>query len=79
MLTAWLADDHVVVVAIGPHDQSALDISDLLLDALDIDLPDDERTKPPCCDDEGIPPADHDTAESIADAGDNLARRRRRR
>lgn len=78
MITAWLASDHAVVVAIGPHDQSALDIYELLLDALGIDLPDAERSKPPCCDDEGNPPTDHDTAESIGDAIDNLARRRRR-
>ena len=79
MITAWLADDHVVVVAIGPHNRSALDVYQLILDALEAEVPEDERDKPPCCDDEGQPPADADTASLIADAVDNLARRSRRR
>lgn len=79
MITVWLDDDHAVVVAIGPHDGSAVDVYKLLLDALGADVPEAEREKPPCCDDEGKPPADHDTAETIADSIDNLARRRRRR
>ena len=77
MITAWLADDHAVVIAIGPHDQSAVDVYTLLLNALGIDLPDSERSTPPCCDGDGHPPADQEAAESISDAVDNLVRRRR--
>jgi hypothetical protein len=36
MLTAWLANDHACVLAIGPHDRSASDIYDLLLEALGV-------------------------------------------
>jgi hypothetical protein len=79
VITAWLADDHAVVVAIGPHDGSVLDVYRLVLEALGIDAPGDERAKPPCCDDAGSAPVDRASAESVADAIDNLARIRRRR
>ena len=79
LITAWLTEDHAVVVTIGPHDRSAGDVYELLLLALDAELPTEERSKPPCCDDDGKPPADPQAAESIADAVDTIARARRRR
>jgi len=79
MLTAWLADDHAVVVSIGPHDRSASDVYDLLLEALGVDIPDDERTKPLCCDELGLPPKNFDAATAIVDAVENLAKQRQRR
>lgn len=79
MLTAWPADDHAIVVAIGPHDATAGDVYTALLDALALEIPDDERRKPPCCDEEGQPPADEEVAALISEAIDRLARRTRRR
>jgi hypothetical protein len=75
MLTAWPADDEVIVLAIARHDTSAEDVYATLLAALDLAVPDEERQKPPCCDDEGNPPANEATALEIADA---LTRHRRR-
>jgi hypothetical protein len=79
MLTAWLANDHACVLAIGPHDQSASNIYDLLLQALGVTVPEDERTKPSCCDEHGLAPANPHIASAIVDAVENLARQRRRR
>jgi hypothetical protein len=79
MLTAWVAADHVVVLAIGPHDRSASDVYDLLLEALGVDVPDEERMKPTCCDELGLPPKGSDAATAIVDAVENLAKQRRRR
>jgi hypothetical protein len=78
MLTAWLAEDHAVVVAVGRHDQSSGDVYTLLLGALGLEVPDDEREKPPCCDEAGQPPADLVVAADITDALERLARSRRR-
>jgi len=78
MLTAWPAPDHAIVLAIGPHNRSNTDVYGLLLAAQDLKLRDDERTKPPCCDAAGEPPADSDAATAIIEALDGLARRRQR-
>jgi hypothetical protein len=77
MLTAWSAPDHAIVLAIGPHDRTAADVYELLVAALDGEVPDEERTKPPCCDEAGTAPADPDTATAIVDALDALSKRRR--
>lgn len=79
MLTAWPAYEHAVVLAIGPHDGSAVDVYDLLLAALDIDVPAEERTKPSCCDELGAPPTSRATAEALVAAVETLARQRRQR
>jgi hypothetical protein len=79
MLTAWLADNHACVLAIGPHDRSASDVYDLLLEALGVNVSDDARTKPSCCDEHGLPPTNHNAATTIVDAVENLAKQRRRR
>ena len=78
-IVAWPSLDAAVVIAIGPHDQSVNDIYQLILAALEIDMPEAERQKPPCCDDLDEPPADPETAELIAAAIDALRRRSRRR
>ena len=49
----------------------------LLLAALDLDVPADERGKPSCCDTEGLPPADAELATEIADAVTRIGRNRR--
>ena len=79
MLTAWPAPDRVVILAVGPHDRSAADVYALLLDALAVEVPADERTKPPCCDELGEPPADAEVAEALAAAVSALPPRPRRR
>lgn len=78
-ITAWPSTDHAVVIAVGPHDQSNADVYQLLLSALEIDMPEDQRLKPPCCDDLGEPPVDPEAAERIVGAIQALARRTRRR
>jgi hypothetical protein len=78
MLIAWSAADHAVVIAVGPHNRSSNDVYALLLEALDLEVPTDERDKPPCCDEEGLPPADAEVAEEIAGAIKRLRRARRR-
>jgi hypothetical protein len=78
-LTVWHAEDHATVIAVGPHGQTAGDVYVALLGALELDVPDAERQKPPCCDDEGQPPSDEEVAALISDAIDRLVRRSRRR
>ncbi len=78
MLVAWPATDHAVVIAIGRHDSSAEDVYAILLAALDLDVPEEERMKPPCCDAQRLPPADDAIATEIADAIARHHRTRRR-
>lgn len=79
MLTAWPAADSVVILAVGPHDRSAQDIYELLLAAVEVEVPAQERSKPPCCDELGEPPADVALAQALAAAVSALAPRRRSR
>lgn len=79
MLTVWPADDQAIVVLVGPHSGKPGDVYDQLLGALGADVPTDERDKPSCCDDAGVPPVDEETAEAITDAVERSARRARRR
>jgi hypothetical protein len=78
MIIAWPAADHAVVIAMSPHDRSDNDVYATLLVALDRDVPAAEREKPPCCDEEGLPPVDPESASEIGDALQRLARVRRR-
>lgn len=78
-IVAWPSPGEAVVIAIGPHDQGAGDVYELILAALEIEMPVGEREKPPCCDDFDEPPVDPDAAEQIATAIDALTRRSRRR
>lgn len=79
MLTAWPTDDEVIVLAIARHDSTAEDVYATLLTALDLAVPDEERQKPPCCDDEGNPPVDEAVALEIAAALTRQTRSRRAR
>jgi hypothetical protein len=79
LLTAWPAPERAVILAVGPHGDSALDIYQLLLAALAVDVPAEERTKPTCCDALGEPPADAQVAEALAAAVTALDSGRRRR
>lgn len=68
MLAAWLAEDHAVVLAVGRHNETSEDVYVALLDRLDLAAPSEEREKPPCCDEEGLPPVDLDLATAIVEA-----------
>ncbi len=46
MLTAWTEPDRAVVIVVGPHDRSAVDVYDQLLAALNLPVPADERENP---------------------------------
>ncbi len=78
MLTAWPSDDQVIVLSIARHDTTVEDVYAALLAALDLEVPEEERQKPPCCDAEGNPPADEAIALEIADALTRHTRSRRR-
>jgi len=78
MITAWPAADHAVVIAISPHDRSDNNIYTTLLVAIDRDVPAEERDKPRCCDEEGLPPVEPESASEVADALKRLAQARRR-
>lgn len=78
LLTVWPGDEHAVVILVARHSPEPGGVYDQLLESLDIDMPPDERDKPPCCDEEGEPPADSDVANAVADAVEQSARRRRR-
>jgi len=79
MLTVWPAVDQAVVVLVGPHSARPGDVYGQLLGALGAEVPADERNKPACCDDEGVPPVDEQTAEAIAGAVERSVQRSRRR
>lgn len=79
MLTVWPAEDNAIVIVVAPHDQRGSDVYELLLDALNLTVPVDEREKPSCCDEEGHPPAAEDVATQIAQAVERRARAPRQR
>lgn len=79
MLTVWPADDHAVVVLVGPHSGKAGDVYDQLLAAVGAESAADAREKPSCCDEEGAPPVDDELAEAIGAAVEASARRSRER
>ncbi|MCA1695913.1 MAG: hypothetical protein LC749_14955 [Actinobacteria bacterium] len=78
MLVTWPANDHAIVVLVAQHGGSGADVYEQLLAALAITALAEDREKPPCCDDEGDPPADTGVASDIADAVERWARTRRR-
>lgn len=55
------------MLLVGPHDagDAARDVYRTLYDLAGVAAPDEPRTKPPCCDDEGRPPA---LAPAVVDA-----------
>jgi hypothetical protein len=79
LLTVWPGSDEAVVMLIGPHGGAVGDVYADLLHALGIDVPADERSKPSCCDEEGVPPVDAAAAHAICDALERSTRRGRRR
>jgi hypothetical protein len=79
LLTVWHTDDRATVIAVGPHDGTAADVYAALLEALELEMPDDERRKPSCCDDDGGAPSGEEVATLISEAIERLARGSRRR
>ena len=73
LLTARPGPEAAVIFAVAPHDQSALDVYELLLAAVVVEVSAEERSKPPCCDELGEPPADAALAEALAAAVSALA------
>ncbi len=77
MLIMWPSDDQALVVFVARHDRGTADVYDTLLEALGLEIDDDERTKPPCCDaDDGLPPVDEAFADVVADALREVSRGR---
>ncbi len=77
MLIMWPSEDRTLVVSIARHDRGTADVYDTLLEALGLETEENERTKPPCCDeDDGLPPVDEDLADVVADALQEVTRRR---
>ena len=76
MLTAWSAHDEAVILLVGPHDRTPLDVYDQLLSALGLQQTEAERTKPSCCEEDLLPPIDGDLSSSIVGAVEALAKRR---
>ncbi len=79
LLTTWPADDHAVIILVGPHKGRAGGVYGVLMEVLGLEVIEEERSKPPCCEPDGIPPVDASAAESIVDAVSGLAKRARRR
>lgn len=76
MLVAWLAKEHAVVIAVGRHDESSQDIYATLLGDLGHEVSAEERRKPSCCDEEGLPPLNADLVAAIVDVMEQRHRRR---
>lgn len=77
MLIMWPSDDQALVVSLARHQRGPADVYDMLLEALGLEIDDDERTKPPCCDaDDGLPPVDEAFADVVADALREVSRGR---
>jgi len=79
LLTAGPAPEHAAILAVGPHDGSAFDSYELLLAAVAVEVPAEDRSEPPRCDELGEPPADAQGAEALAAALTALGSGRRRR
>ena len=75
MLTTWTRSRPRVALGVGRPFGDRVDA--VLEVALGVAQTDDDRTKPPCCDETGMPPVDPDRAASTADAVDHFSHRRK--
>ena len=73
LLTVFEAPDRCVLLLVAEHTRSANPYR-LLYEALGIDEPEEPRTKPSCCDDEGQPPIDSDLIERFENGLRELGR-----
>jgi hypothetical protein len=78
LLTAWPALEHAVILAVGPHGGSALDIYGLLLTAVAVEVPAERAEQATVLRRTGWAPADAQVAEALTAAVTALGSRRRR-
>lgn len=84
MVVAFPAEEEVAILLVGPHNETnpEVNVYTRLYESLDIEVPADERRKPPCCAD-GQPPVDADLVDDFLEGSKKLrkgkARRRRGR
>jgi hypothetical protein len=64
----------VVVVLVARHTDSRSDVYRLLYRLLELDVPKQPRTKPPCCEDNGDPPVAQELVLQFMDASTRLLR-----
>lgn len=60
VLVCFRAEDDAVILLVGEHDERDpnRNLYALLYQILDLPIPKGQRKKPPCCDEEGVPPVD---------------------
>jgi len=80
MLLFFPGPKEVAILLVGPHEREnpEIDAYRRLYELLGVDVPEDERRRPPCCDD-NRPPVDADLLERITARTKELARARSRR
>lgn len=81
LLLAFPEPEVVVVIDVGEHlaDEPGRDVYSRLYEIMGTTPTAEPRTKPPCCDDDRIPPVSAELAEDLADAYQDLIRERKRR
>ncbi|GAA2330078.1 hypothetical protein GCM10009854_01070 [Saccharopolyspora halophila] len=80
VVVGFHAADHATIVLIGPHDDTdpGLDVYTRLYALAGLQAPPaEQRTKPPCCDDAGLPPTRDDVVDQLVDRASDLVRQRR--
>jgi len=78
MLIAFPSEQEVAVLLVGRHVRSpTLDIYTRLYQALGLEAPTSERTKPPCCEEQDEPPVDDALVDRFRDGVKRLRRERR--
>lgn len=80
MVVAFPAEEEVAILLVGPHDETnpEVNVYTRLYESLDIEIPTDQRRKPPCCAD-GQPPVDADLVDNFIEGSKKLRRGKARR
>jgi hypothetical protein len=81
VIVVFDSQDEATIIALGPHDEAdrRVNVYSQVYAAAEINPPTGERTKPPCCDDDGFPPADAELADRLAENIRALEKTMRRR
>jgi hypothetical protein len=74
-LVCFPEEDHVVLVLIAEYDRGSKDVYTALYELLGIRQPTGNRSKPPCCREEGEPPIDPELLDRLVIAAKRLRRR----
>ncbi|GIG00936.1 hypothetical protein [Catellatospora citrea] len=79
IVVAFRSGSRACVVLIGRHDEAdpGLDVYAALYELAGVKPPTDPRTKPPCCDDGGLPPEIGAAVDELADRAVRIRRTRR--